>query len=44
MDTFITLLDRLINADPAVLVSAVSIVALLVIADCVKTLGKKGDK
>lgn len=44
MDTFITLLDRLTNADPAVLVTVVSVVALVVIAECVKALGNKEDK
>lgn len=44
MDTLITLLDRLTNADPAVLVTVVSIVALLVIAECVKVLGKREKK
>lgn len=43
MDTLITLLDRITNADPAVLVTVVSVVALLVIAECVKALGKKAE-
>lgn len=44
MDAIITLLNQLSNADPAVLVTVVSVVALLVIAECVKALGKKEDK
>ncbi len=40
MDSIATLVELLTKADPAVLVAVVCIVALLVVAECVKTLGK----
>lgn len=46
MDSIATVIGQLTKADPAVLVAVVCIVALLVVAECVKTLGKnkKGDE
>lgn len=41
MDTVADLVGLLSKADPAVLVAIVCIVALLVVAECVKTLGKR---
>lgn len=40
MDSVATVVELLTKADPAVLVAVVCIVALLVVAECVKTLGK----
>jgi hypothetical protein len=40
MDSIATVVELLTKADPAVLVAVVCIVALLVVAECVKTLGK----
>jgi len=40
MDSIATVLQLLTKADPAVLVAVVCIVALLVVSECVKTLGK----
>jgi len=40
MDSVATVVKLLTKADPAVLVAVVCIVALLVVAECVKTLGK----
>ncbi len=40
MDSVATVVELLSKADPAVLVAVVCIVALLVVAECVKTLGK----
>lgn len=46
MDSIATVVGLLTKADPAVLVAVVCIVALLVVAECVKILGKKnkGDE
>lgn len=46
MDSVATVVGLLAKADPAVLVAVVCIVALLVVAECVKTLGrnKKEDE
>lgn len=48
METFIAFVGVLTKADPTVLVAIVCIVALLVVAECVrqlcKTLGKKGGE
>lgn len=47
METLESLIGHLVQADPAVLVAVVCVVALLVVAECVKhlckALGKKGD-
>lgn len=40
MDSIATVVELLTKADPAVLIAVVCIVALLVVAECVKTLGK----
>lgn len=44
MDTLVNFVALLSKADPAVLVAVVSVVALLVVAECVKAVSKKkGD-
>ena len=44
MDSIATVVGLLTKADPGVLVAVVCIVALLVVAECVKILGKSNKE
>lgn len=47
MSTFISFISAISNADPLVLVTVISVVALLVVSECVRQLCRaisKGDK
>ncbi len=44
MDVLVSLVKALTNAEPAALIACVSIVALLVVGECVRILSKRRDR